>query len=305
MTEPSEQAQPGDGSGSLYVVATPIGNLEDISFRAVRVLREVDLIAAEHIPAARRLLTHFDIATAVVPYHDHGNDPQRLTERLLRGESIALICDAGTPGVSDPGRHLVATAAAAGFRVIPVPGPASSIALWSVSGIDEVSVWLRGFLPRRPGARRTALVEIAELGHPTLCFESPHRLNDTLTDIARLMPEAQLVIGRELTKLHEQIWRGDGADAAAAFPDPRGEFTLLIAPVQAEPPIWDDAQVKAALEVEAKRNTSRAAAARAVARASGRPRRDVYRLWPMSEGGTPDHDYPDQNTANTEERCGE
>ncbi len=273
-------------------MATPIGNLEDISYRALRTLREVDLIAAEHVPPARLLLTHFEISTPVEPYHDHGGDPARLVERLLNGDSVALICDAGTPGVSDPGRHLVAAAAEADIRAVPIPGPASAIALWSVSGIDHVAVWLRGFLPRRAGARRTALSEIAALDHPTLCFESPHRLSNTLSEIAALMPDAQLVIGRELTKLHEQVWRGRAADAARAFPEPRGEFTLLISPAASEPEPWSDEQIAAALKTEAERGLSRAAAARAVAQASGRPRRDVYRLWPTHDSANAEHDYP-------------
>ena len=289
----------------LYVVATPIGNLEDITFRALRTLREVDLIAAEHLDGARPLLAHFEIDTPVIPYHDRGSDAQRLVRRLLSGESVALICDAGTPSVSDPGRRLVRAAMDEGVRVSPIPGPASSIALWSVSGSELASVWLRGFLPRRAGARRTALSEIAALHHPTLCFESPHRLAHTLNEIAQIMPEAELVIGRELTKLHEQIWRGSPADAIVEFAQPRGEFTLLISPKTPEATLWTDAEIKTALAAQAERGASRPAAARAVAQMSGRARRDVYRLWPDQQSANTDHDYPEHNAANTQESCGD
>lgn len=289
----------------LYVVATPIGNLEDITFRALRTLREVDLIAAEHLDGARPLLAHFEIDTPTIPYHDRGSDAHRLVQRLLSGESVALICDAGTPSVSDPGRRLVRAAMDEGIRISPVPGPASSIALWSVSGSELASVWLRGFLPRRAGARRTALAEIAALHHPTLCFESPHRLAHTLNEIAQIMPEAELVIGRELTKLHEQIWRGQPADAIVEFAQPRGEFTLLISPKTPEATLWTDAEIRTALAAQAKLGASRPAAARAVAQASGRPRRDVYRLWPDQQSANTDHDYPEHNSANTQESCGD
>ena len=289
----------------LYVVATPIGNLEDITFRALRTLREVDLIAAEHLDGARPLLAHFEIDTPTIPYHDRGSDAHRLVQRLLSGESVALICDAGTPSVSDPGRKLVRAAMNEGVRVSPIPGPASSIALWSVSGSELASVWLRGFLPRRAGARRTALTEIAALHHPTLCFESPHRLANTLKEIAQIMPEAELVIGRELTKLHEQIWRGSPADAVVEFAQPRGEFTLLISPKTPEATLWTDAEIRSALAAQAERGASRPVAARAVAQASGRPRRDVYRLWPTQQSANTDHDYPEHNSANTQESCGD
>ena len=291
--------------GLLYVVATPIGNLEDITFRALRTLGEVDVIAAEHLDGARPLLAHFEIDTPVIPYHDRGRDAQQLVQRMLSGETVALICDAGTPSVSDPGRRLVRAAMDAGVRVSPIPGPASSIALWSVSGSELASVWLRGFLPRRAGARRTALSEIAALHHPTLCFESPHRLSNTLTEIARIMPEAELVVGRELTKLHEQIWRGRPADAIVEFAQPRGEFTLLICPKSPAAKLWTDAEIEAALAAQAELGASRPVAARAVAQASGRPRRDVYRLWPAEQSANTDHDYPDPNSANAEESCGD
>ena len=269
--------------GALYVVATPIGNLEDITLRALRILREVDLIAAEHVPVARVLLRRFEIDTPVVSYHDRGSDPLRLVRRIEQGESIALVSDAGTPGLSDPGRNLVAAAAAAGARVLPIPGPAAAIALWSVSGADDPQVLLHGFLPRKRNERREALRTIAARGIPTLVFESPRRIIDMLADIDLVAPDAQLVIGREMTKLHEEFWRGSPADAADAFREPRGEFTVLIIPPAAEAESWSDRRVSEALADAAAQGASRSQAARQVARLSGRPRRDIYALWPYPE----------------------
>ena len=267
-------------SGCLYVVATPIGNLEDITLRALRTLREVDLIAVEHAGSAAKLLNHYEIGTPYAAYHERGPEAERLLARLRRGESVALICDAGTPGVSDPGRRLVGLAAAEGIRVVPIPGAASAVALWSVAGGAESGFRFYGFLPRRASARRTALAGILEGGQPTMVFESPHRLRGMLMDLARQSPEAELIVGRELTKRHEQIWRGSAAEAVAAFDSPRGEFTLLITPPPTTIVEWSDAEVAAALSEAAQAGESRAAAARRVAAESGRPRREVYALWP-------------------------
>lgn len=270
-----------DEPGILYVVATPIGNLEDITIRALRILREVDLIAAEHVPVALTLLRHFEIDTPVLPYHDRGPDAQRLIGRMQQGESVALVSDAGTPGVSDPGRNLVAAAVDADLTVIPIPGPAASIALWSVGGSDSPHVSLHGFLPRKKGERRDAIRTIAERGEPTIIFESPRRLRDTLRDIADATPDSRLVVGRELTKLHEQIWRGTPSEALTAFSEPRGEFTILLIPPASGLPRWTDAEVADALADAASQGASRSQAARHVAQQSGRPRREVYTLWPF------------------------
>ncbi|MCY3733701.1 MAG: 16S rRNA (cytidine(1402)-2'-O)-methyltransferase [Chloroflexi bacterium] len=269
--------------GILYVVATPIGNLDDITLRALRTLREVDLIAAEHVPVALTLLRHFEIDTPVLPYHDRGPDAQRLIQRIEQGESVALISDAGTPGVSDPGRNLVAAAVDADLHVVPIPGPAASVALWSVSGSDSPRVSLHGFLPRKKGERRDAIRTIAERAEQTIIFESPRRLLDTLRDIADTTPDSRLVIGRELTKLHEQIWRGTPSEALEAFPEPRGEFTILLIPPASGPVRWTDAEIADALAGAASQGASRSQAARHVAQQSGRPRREVYTLWPFDQ----------------------
>lgn len=267
--------------GTLYVVATPIGNLEDITLRALRVLAEVDLIAAEHVPVALTLTRHYDIDTPVLPYHDRGPDARRIVTRIEQGQSVALISDAGTPGVSDPGRNLVAAAIDADIEVVPIPGAAASVALWSVSGADAPQVMLHGFLPRKTNERRQAIHDLAALGRPSIVFESPRRLRDTLQDIADIVPDADLVVGRELTKLHEQIWRGVAADALHEFTDPRGEFTIILTPPPHGSQPWTDDDIAQALAEAASQGASRSQAARFVAQQSGRPRREIYSLWPF------------------------
>ncbi len=269
--------------GVLYVVATPIGNLEDITLRALRILGEVDLIAAEHVPVARALLRHYEITTPVTPYHDRGRDAQRLLDQIQRGQSVALISDAGTPGISDPGRNLIAAAIEADILVTPIPGATAPVALWSVSGAESPRVHIYGFLPRKAGERRKAMQALQTDASPTIIFESPRRVLDTIHDLVNMMPEAQLVIGRELTKLHEQVWRGSPADALKEFAEPRGEFTILISPAALERPGWSDAEISAALEQAASQGASRSQAARFVAQQSGRPRREVYALWPFNQ----------------------
>ncbi len=270
-------------AGVLYVVATPIGNLEDITLRALRVLSEVDLIAAEHVPVARVLLRHYEIDTPVIPYHDHGPDAQRLVERMLQGQSVALVSDAGTPGVSDPGRNLVAAAVDSDINIVPIPGAASSVALWSVSGSESPRVHLHGFLPRKSKDRRSELQMLADLESSSIVFESPRRVVDTLMELADVIPEARLVIGRELTKLHEQIWRGTPAQALEEFSEPRGEFTILIIPPAGEQRRWTDTEIADALADAASQGASRSQAARFVAQQSGRPRREIYSLWPFGQ----------------------
>ena len=264
--------------GTLFVVATPIGNLEDVTLRALRVLREADLIAAEDTRVAAKLLRRYEIETRTTPYNDRNREraAPRLLARLAAGESIALISDAGTPGVSDPGRALVAAAVEAGAEVTPIPGPATPTALWSVAGTAGADMRFAGFLPRKRGERARFL---AALGQPTIVFESPHRIAAALEDIAAALPAARLVIGRELTKLHEQIWRGAAADAPAAFPEPRGEFAILIIP-PAEDAAWPDEEVIAALAEAAEAGLGPAEAAKSVARRSGRARSEVYDLRP-------------------------
>ena len=269
-------------SGTLYVVATPIGSLEDLSARAARILASVELIAAENTRSAAKLLKDVAPRTRCVPYNDRNKarTTAGLLAHLAGGQSLALITDAGAPGVSDPGQDLVEAAVAIGVTVVPIPGPSAVTTLLSVAGRWGRSVTVRGFAPRRSGERRRLFAQIGERGEAALLFESPHRLRATLADLQHSLPQARLVVGRELTKLHEEIWRGSPSEALARFNSPRGEFVLLVIPPPATAPTWTDAEVGEALRGLRTAGQSRSAASAEVAREAGRPKRQVYALWP-------------------------
>ena len=217
--------------GTLYVVATPIGNLEDISARAVRVLGEVDLIAAEDTRTTRKLLTRHDLHVRLVSLFD-ANARRRiplLLRELGEGKSIALVSEAGTPLISDPGAQLVSVAAEAGHTVTPIPGPTAIAALLSVAGLPVDKFTFLGFLPRRAGQRRRMIEAVAEQEWPIVLYESPHRLIVTLEALREVLGDRETVIGREMTKLHEEIFRGTLAEAIEHFEKPRGEFTIVVA----------------------------------------------------------------------------
>ena len=219
-------------SGTLYVVATPIGNLEDITLRALRVLKEVDVIACEDTRRTRALLAHFDIHTPTVSYFEHNKlvrGPQ-LLRQLTEGRSVALVTDAGTPGISDPGFVLVRDARAAGILVVPVPGPAAVAAILSAAGVPADRFVFEGFLPIKPGRRVNRLTALRELETTVVLYESPHRILATLEAIAAVFGDREIVVGRELTKQFEEIVRAPAAAhrerlAAAGV---RGEFTVVI-----------------------------------------------------------------------------
>ena len=276
----------GAATGTLYVVGTPIGNLADLSARAASVLREADVIAAESPRNARPLLAHLGLTTRPAAYNDRNKarSQGRLLAALRAGKSVALISDAGTPGLSDPGQDLVAAAAAAGAPVVPVPGPSAATALLSVAGVRTRTVRLLGFLPRKRGERRELLASLGEAGEPGLAFESPRRVGDALADVVAVLPGASLVVGREMTKLHEEIWRGSPAEAVTHFAPPggeapRGEFTLLIVPPTGAASRWTEADVRSALRTERSAGRGRRGASVDVARRSGWGRSEVYRLW--------------------------
>ncbi|MYD35950.1 MAG: 16S rRNA (cytidine(1402)-2'-O)-methyltransferase [Dehalococcoidia bacterium] len=225
MTESNESG------GTLYVVATPIGNLEDISARALRVLGEVDLIAAEDTRTTRKLLTRHDLHVRLVSLFDANvrrRIPQLLAE-LGEGKSIALVSEAGTPLISDPGAQLVKAAAEAGHTVTPIPGPTAIAALLSVAGLPADKFTFLGFLPRRAGQRRRMIEAISEQEWPTVLYESPHRIIATLEALRDVLGDRETVIGREMTKLHEEIFRGTLSEAIEHFEKPRGEFTIVVA----------------------------------------------------------------------------
>ena len=216
----------------MFLVATPIGNLEDISQRALRVLSEVGVVAAEDTRRTRRLLDHFGLSTAVVSLFEH-NERARipgLLRRLSGGESVAVVTDAGSPGVSDPGFPLVRAAVEAGLRVESVPGPSAVIAALQVSGLPTDSFLFAGFLPPKGGARRRRLEELSERRETIVAFESPHRIDRCLADLEAVWGERPMALARELTKLHEQVLRGTPRDVRAALgaDQRRGEMVLVL-----------------------------------------------------------------------------
>ena len=220
--------------GTLYVVATPIGNLEDLGPRALRTLREVDLIACEDTRRTRTLLARFGVATPVTSYFEHNKlqKGRHLLKLLAEGRSIALVTDAGTPGVSDPGFLLVKEARAAGARVVPVPGPSAVIAALSAAGVPADRFVFEGFLPAKPGRRLKRLKALRDLDMTVVLYESPHRLLRTLEAIEQVFGDAELVVARELTKQFEELRRGTPAELRAAVlaEGVRGEVTLVVNP---------------------------------------------------------------------------
>ena len=220
--------------GSLYIVATPIGNLEDITLRALRILAEVDLIACEDTRHTRKLLNHFKILTPTVSYHEH-NEPQRATqliEKLKAGMNIAVVSDAGTPLLSDPGYEVVREAIAAGIAVVPVPGPSALMAALAGAGLATGEFFFAGFLPSRASQRRKRLAELATLPTTLVFYEAPHRLKDSLADARQVLGNRSSVVARELTKLHEEFVRGSFDEVAQFFSrnEVRGEIVLLVGP---------------------------------------------------------------------------
>jgi 16S rRNA (cytidine1402-2'-O)-methyltransferase len=218
--------------GTLYVVATPLGNLEDITLRALRILKEVTLVACEDTRRTRGLLTHFGIHAEVTSYFEHNKlrKGARLLETLMAGRSIALVTDAGTPGISDPGFQLVRQAREAGVPVVPVPGPSAVVAALSASGVPADRFVFDGFLPVKPGRRRHRLEALRDLEMTVVCYESPHRILATLEAIALVFGERPIVVARELTKRFEEILRGSAAALRERLGagTARGEFTVII-----------------------------------------------------------------------------
>lgn len=267
--------------GTLYIVGTPIGNLEDISLRALRILREVDLIAAEDTRKTRKLLTHFKIQTPLISYHQHSK-PTRLDEllRMLQYKDVALVSEAGMPGLSDPGSELIQAAIARGIPVVPVPGPSALITALVISGLPTDSFLYLGFLPRRQKERRQLLASVAGERHTLVAFEAPHRLLASLADLKDMLGDRRIALARELTKLHEEVWRGSISQAMAHFEEnpPRGEFTLVIEGAKEEQVRWDEEQVREALAEMLAEGVERKEAVKIVAELAGWPKREVYKV---------------------------
>jgi 16S rRNA (cytidine1402-2'-O)-methyltransferase len=269
--------------GTLYVVGTPIGNLEDMTFRAVRILQSVDVIAAEDTRHTGKLLQHFQIKTPQVSYHEH-NRNERLPEllsQLSEGKAIALVTDAGMPGISDPGYELVKACIEAGISVVPVPGATAGITALSAAGLPTDRFVFEGFLPAS-GQDREKRLEVLPAESRTLIFyESPHRLRETLQDLADCLGGYRpIVLARELTKLHEEFWRGTIKEAIAHYTqlEPKGEFTLVVAGEQLGVPVLSEDALKDELQQIMAQGISRSQAARQLAQLTKLPRRQLYQL---------------------------
>ncbi len=272
-------------AGTLYIVATPIGNLEDMTLRAVRVLRECHLIACEDTRQTRKLLEHFGITTPAISYHEH-NESERAAElvaRLEAGESVALVSDAGTPLISDPGYRVVAASIAAGIPVTPIPGASAAIGALSASGLATDAFRFGGFLPAKSSQRRKVLEELKTETCTLMFYETPHRIIDALEDIVAVMGFRRVVVARELTKMHEEFLRGTAAEiraALAARPSVKGEITLLIGKAEPGSVSGPEQQIPIEEAVAAieKEGVSRMDAIKRVAKERGLSKREVYRL---------------------------
>jgi 16S rRNA (cytidine1402-2'-O)-methyltransferase len=299
--------------GELYLCATPLGNLGDITLRALDVLRQADLIAAEDTRHTRKLLNHFDIHTPTTSYQEHNHQAKapKLLAALAGGKRVALVTDAGTPGIADPGYLLVQQALSQGHQVTTIPGPSAAIAALVISGIRPHPFYFHGFLPRKAGERRALLAELAEDARTGIFYEAPHRLQKTLQDFCEVWgAERRVAVARELTKQFEEVSRGSFAQVAARFSvtPPLGELTIVTAgwdgavdggrqtgdadrPLLAETaaPVEDPvaaAQIREAVGALIRAGADTQSACKAVARAIGLTKSQVYRLYHASADGT-------------------
>jgi 16S rRNA (cytidine1402-2'-O)-methyltransferase len=270
-------------SGTLYIVGTPIGNLEDMTFRAIHVLQQVHWIAAEDTRHTGKLLQHFQIATPQLSYHEH-NQASRIPDlraRLQAGEAIALVSDAGMPGISDPGYELVQACAEVGIPVVPIPGASAVVTALSASGLPSNQFVFEGFLPPKGQARRDRLEALAVEMRTLVLYESPHRLRQTLQDLAETLgSDRPITLARELTKLHEEFWRGTIATAIEHHQarDPQGEFTLVIQGAPQTEPLLSESALKAELQDLLQQGLSRSQASRQLAQRTTLSRRQIYQL---------------------------
>lgn len=268
--------------GTLYVVATPIGNLEDITYRAVRILDEVSLIAVEDTRTTATLLDHYQISTLLTSYHDH-NKEEKITSLLehLQGGDLALVSDAGTPGINDPGFHLIRAALEAGHSVIPIPGPSALIAALSISGLPTDAFHYLGYIPRKSSQRKKRFQEVRDEPHTLVFLETPHRVRDSLQEMEKIFGERDIAVARELTKIHEEVFRGSIHEAATYFceHEPRGEFTLVIGGITPAEQKWTKERVLDELRrLQDEGQLTPSKTAKVVAERSGWPRRAVYDL---------------------------
>ncbi len=268
-------------SGTLYVVSTPIGNLSDITHRALQILKDVKLIACEDTRHTRKLLQHFGINTQTISYHEH-NETQRaeqLMGMLQEGDDLAIVSDAGTPAISDPGFRLIREAIEKNIPVVPIPGPSALITALVASGLPTDEFFFAGFLPPRSGARQKRLHELASIPGTLVFYEAPHRLGETLKDAHEILGEREAVVARELTKLHEEIRRGRLSELARHYEleeQPRGEIVLLIDRTVLNEVIPARSVSEIVVELEAQGLDNRAALKKA-ARKLGLSRAEAYR----------------------------
>ena len=264
---------------NLYVISTPIGNLEDVTQRALRVLGEVSLVACEDTRRSRRLLAHYAIKTPTTSYHGH-NRRQKIPVILeaLKNSDVALVSDGGTPVISDPGRELVAAAWAAGHCVSVVPGASAATAALAVSGLSGDRYLFLGFLPPRAGVRRRRLEAARDEPGSLVLLEAPHRLQATLKDVLAVLGDREIAVCREMTKLYEEVFRGSVSQASAHFETPLGEFTLVIAGGSPTRPAADAATTEEVNRLIRAGQSARDAI-QTVAQGCGVPRRELYRAW--------------------------
>ena len=270
--------------GKLYLVGTPIGNLEDITLRASRMLREVDLIAAEDTRRTGKLLQHLSISTPQISYneHNHHSRIEELIHRMQQGENLALVTDAGMPSISDPGVELVRAAIAHNITVVPIPGGTAVISALAASGLPTDRFIFEGFLPQKLSERTTRLELLRSETRTIVLYEAPHRILKTLKDLAGIIGESRkIVLARELTKIHEEFWRGNIAGAIAMYTNerqPKGEYTIVIHGAPASSLITDEAELKQELQQLLDRGMTRSQASRQLAKLTTLSRREIYQL---------------------------
>ncbi len=274
---------PNPSLGILYLVATPIGNLEDITFRAIRMLKEADLIAAEDTRHTGKLLHHFQIETPQISYHEHNAQARipQLIEKLTSGKTIALVSDAGMPGISDPGYELVCACAEADIVVSPIPGPAAVVSAVAASALPSERFTFEGFLPVKGKTRTERLKQLSQEPRTMVIYESPHRLIKTLTDLqSHLGSDRRITVARELTKRYEEFWRGTLGVAIEHFTttEPRGEFTVAIAGHIATPEPISETDLRLKLQSLINQGISPSKASRQLAEETGLSKREIYQL---------------------------
>jgi 16S rRNA (cytidine1402-2'-O)-methyltransferase len=270
---------------TLYIVGTPIGNLEDITFRAIKILENVDFVASEDTRHTGKLLQHFQINTPQISYHEHNRQQRQpeLLKLLAEGKSIALVTDAGMPGISDPGYDLIKACLDATFKVIPIPGVTALITALTASGLTTDRFVFEGFLPFKSSERSDRLEILKSETRTIIFYESPHRLLKTLTDLVAVFgEERKIVLGRELTKIHEEFWRGNLGETLSFYQGeikPKGEYTLVIEGAKiSENLILSDQEIKLELEKLLQQGMSKSQASRYLAKLTNRSRQEIYQL---------------------------